>query len=190
MDQKAKQDQPRRPDPHRQPAPAKRVAAPTPDHATLTPAAAVEQPERASAAAILRLQRVGGNQAVQRLLAQRGVQPKLMVGPADDQYDREADRAADSVMRSAAPAAPTGAVAEDDLQRQTAAPAMTPWVQRHALEPKPGDVEVDQEELRLAGLQRQAAGDHEAGFEAGAALEDTLDRRSGHGQPLEPPVRA
>jgi hypothetical protein len=50
---------------------------------------------------LVQLQRVLGNQGVQRLLAQRKLplQTKLTVGEADDQYEQEADQVADSVMR-------------------------------------------------------------------------------------------
>jgi hypothetical protein len=46
-----------------------------------------------------RLQRTLGNQAMLRFLHARAIQPKLTVGPADDAYEREADRMADAVMR-------------------------------------------------------------------------------------------
>ena len=47
---------------------------------------------------IPRLTRAVGNSAMNRLL--RGaIQPQLTVGPADDKYEREADRVADEVMR-------------------------------------------------------------------------------------------
>ncbi|HYJ79141.1 MAG TPA: DUF4157 domain-containing protein, partial [Longimicrobiaceae bacterium] len=53
-----------------------------------------------SGMALTRLQRAAGNQALSRLLAGRGgtIQPKLMVGPVGDAYERQADAAADAVM--------------------------------------------------------------------------------------------
>jgi hypothetical protein len=39
-----------------------------------------------------------GNQAVQRLIDSRAVQPKLVVGAPNDAYEQEADRVADQVM--------------------------------------------------------------------------------------------
>jgi hypothetical protein len=45
------------------------------------------------------LQRTLGNAGMSRLLRAGGIQPKLTVGPADDEYEREADRVADDVMR-------------------------------------------------------------------------------------------
>jgi hypothetical protein len=60
---------------------------------------------------IVELQRVIGNQGVQRLLAgQRRsatggilVQTKLQVGPANDQYEQEADKVAHEVMTKSEP---------------------------------------------------------------------------------------
>jgi hypothetical protein len=51
---------------------------------------------------VQRLQQSRGNQAVQAL-AERGVQPKLTVDAPDTPAEREADRVADEVMRTAAP---------------------------------------------------------------------------------------
>jgi hypothetical protein len=55
-------------------------------------------------AALTQLQRAVGNCAMHRML-RAAVQPKLTVGPADDEYEREADRVAESVMRMPAPPA-------------------------------------------------------------------------------------
>jgi len=54
---------------------------------------AVQDNASLSAGHILQLQRIVGNRATERLLT-RPVQPKMCVGPADDAYEREADRAA------------------------------------------------------------------------------------------------
>ncbi len=50
-------------------------------------------------AGIDRLQRALGNRGMARLLRSGAIQAKLAVGPADDEYEREADRVADDVMR-------------------------------------------------------------------------------------------
>lgn len=58
-------------------------------------------------AGVLALQRTAGNRAVEHMLAQRlhrqpsplTIQPSLVVGEADDVYEREADRVAKHVMR-------------------------------------------------------------------------------------------
>src|SRR5262245_50422552 len=76
------------------------------------------------------LQRSIGNRALNNLLVSHAVQPKLTVGQPDDEYEREADRVADQVMRMAEPR-PNGAAqrvapvvqrvckeCEEKLQRQ------------------------------------------------------------------------
>ncbi len=75
-----------------------------------------------SARDVLYLQRAAGNRAVTRLLAPRRdavVQAKLTVGPADDRYEREAERVADTVTRAiqrrATPAAPAEEAAPSPL---------------------------------------------------------------------------
>jgi len=52
---------------------------------------------------ILRLQRAVGNRAISRVLQSRTIQPKLTVRHPDDEYEREADRVADQVMRMPQP---------------------------------------------------------------------------------------
>jgi hypothetical protein len=59
---------------------------------------AIANPGRAAPADILALQRAAGNRAVTRL-----IQAKLMVGPAGDRYEQEADRVADQVLTMPAP---------------------------------------------------------------------------------------
>jgi hypothetical protein len=49
-------------------------------------------------ASVVDLQRVIGNQAVQRLLINQGIQAKMTVGAADDSFEREADSVASQVM--------------------------------------------------------------------------------------------
>lgn len=75
------------------------------------------RPGAATPRGVLALQRRFGNRAVNQTI----VQPKLQVGPADDPYEREADRMAERVVRGpvAAPPPPTGPGAA--VQRQTLA---------------------------------------------------------------------
>lgn len=101
---------------------------------------------------ILQLQRTLGNRRVAQLIQARcltpqgrliGLQPKLTVGAADDQYEQEADRVARQVtsMPDAVPAnsiqpapAPEEKPAEEDkdkiLQGKSLAAGITPFVQR------------------------------------------------------------
>jgi outer membrane protein OmpA-like peptidoglycan-associated protein len=51
------------------------------------------------------LSRAVGNRTLHRLLRAHSVQPKIAVGPVDDEYEREADRVADDVMRLPDPSA-------------------------------------------------------------------------------------
>src|SRR5947209_8149292 len=69
---------------------------------------AAVNPGQASPADMLSLQHAYGNGAVQRLLANQGVQAKLTVGAAHDSYEQEADRMADQVMRTSS-TSPVGA---------------------------------------------------------------------------------
>src|SRR3979490_81998 len=57
-----------------------------------------------------------GNQAVQRLIDSRAVQPKLTVGPTNDSYEQEADRVASQVMGMAPPTG-AGAAGGQSIQR-------------------------------------------------------------------------
>ncbi len=71
---------------------------------------------------LLYLQRKVGNHALANALhrnaRQRGVQPKLMVGPADDRFEREADETAGHVMRMVAPIRREDDIAQpDSIQR-------------------------------------------------------------------------
>jgi hypothetical protein len=70
-----------------------------PQRASLRQGPAASSPTRP---AITRLQRAAGNRAVYRMLG-AVVQPKLTMGPVDDEYEREAERVAQTVMRMPAP---------------------------------------------------------------------------------------
>lgn len=52
-----------------------------------------------SCTAIGHLQRTLGNRGMDRLLRFGAIQAKLTVGASDDEYEREADRIADEVIR-------------------------------------------------------------------------------------------
>jgi hypothetical protein len=90
---------------------------------------ALHTPSALSAADVTALQRTMGNVAVQRLLAGRVapeqprsaralvVQPKLNVGPADDKYEREADRVAEQIAGNAH-SMPVAAASQHSVQRR------------------------------------------------------------------------
>ena len=78
-----------------------------------------------------RLQRAIGNRALRNVLRNSGIQRKLAVSDPNDKHEREADRVADEVMRSASPQspvasgvqgiqlAPSGPSEDDTVQPQT-----------------------------------------------------------------------
>ena len=78
---------------------------------------ALEDPAQASPAEMLQLQRAAGNRAVSGLIQVSLIQARLRVGPVGDAYEQQADRMADQVMRSPAPAIQRqGAPEEEELQ--------------------------------------------------------------------------
>ena len=92
---------------------------------------------------VLRLQRTIGNRAVSQLLHARHrpttrttpIQAKLMVGPAGDSYEQEADRVAEQVVNRPAAVGAQSAVQrqaeeEEEIQTKPLAASITPLVQR------------------------------------------------------------
>ena len=61
------------------------------------------RPPRAPVHPIIQFQQTIGNQAVQRLLRSRTIQPKLAISQPGDSYEQEADQVADQVMRTPDP---------------------------------------------------------------------------------------
>src|SRR6266571_3973421 len=55
---------------------------------------------------------------IRRILQTPQIQPKLTVGPSDDEFEQEADRVADEVMRMPDPAAASGAPEPPRIQRK------------------------------------------------------------------------
>src|ERR1041384_262448 len=152
---------------------------------------------------ILTLQRTVGNRAVQQIL-QRGrrstIQAKLAVGPANDHYEREADRVAASVMsESAKPTIQRQASEEEDntIKTKPIAFSIPPFIQRQE-----ADEDEDESPIQtkpLATIQRQETPDEEdenpvqlrsdahsdrshSSVEPG--VEYGIDRARGGGQPL------
>ena len=107
-----------------------------PQRAAARPARQGAMPARAG---IDHLQRALGNRGMYHLLRSGAIQAKLAIGPADDEYEREADRLADDVMRMPEPAsgltaqrAPVGIQrmccleCGEEVQRQPAAARRAP----------------------------------------------------------------
>jgi hypothetical protein len=97
------------------------------------PQHALAEPGSAQPGELLNLQRMGGNQAVLRLL-----QTKLTVGAAGDRYEQEADRVADEVMSKPAPSREPQSVQrqgeEDELQFKPLESSISSMVQTQAEE--------------------------------------------------------
>ena len=142
------------------------------------------------------LQRLLGNQGVQRLLAANPglAQAKLTVGAADDAYEQEADRVAGEVMSMQAPAASAGVQrqedeggeAEDDELIQGKRDAnlalmrISNFVQR---DPFGGEVDDDIQEKRI---QRAEDGQDLMGsFDVEGQLEGQIQSQKGGGQAMD-----
>ena len=92
---------------------------------------AVADPGQAPPADILALQRAAGNRAVNNLITTRTGRPRLqaslMVGPAGDAYEQEADRIADQVLANAPAPAPAQSLQRQEEEEEVQA---QPLVQR------------------------------------------------------------
>jgi pimeloyl-ACP methyl ester carboxylesterase len=99
---------------------------------------ALEDPARATPTSVLAVQRAVGNRAAARI-----VQTKLMMGAAGDQYEQEADRVADHVMRTAAleeeeiQTKPIVQRAPDEEEEIQAKPPVQRAVEEEAIQTKP-----------------------------------------------------
>jgi hypothetical protein len=49
---------------------------------------------------VLQFQKTAGNKAVQKLIKSRALQAKLNISQPNDQYEQEADRVAEQVMKN------------------------------------------------------------------------------------------
>ncbi len=89
----------------------------------------------------IQLYRNIGNQAVQRMLEAKTIQAKLKIGEPDDDYEEEADRTADQVMRMPISGCP-GCQGEEEktIRTKPLAGEITQSVQRQAAGPVSGDV--------------------------------------------------
>ena len=146
----------------------------------------------ASHSNMLQLQRILGNRCVTRLIQAKritaegritGIQRKLTVGAAGDQYEREADHIARQIVDM-----PDSAVAESSRQHsplQESQP-QTPQAQPHpSLQNAKfsGAPPLPQSQPTSAtSVQRESAGLSEA-FDAGDEVESQLSQSKGQGQP-------
>jgi peptidoglycan hydrolase-like protein with peptidoglycan-binding domain len=158
-----------------------------PKRSAASPTAHSVSPRAASG----RLQRALGNQGMQRLLRSGAIQPKLTVGPADDEYEREADRVADTVMRMPEPGA-VAAVRGAAISVQRACPSCEEEeaLQRaplSRLQRKCTQCEEEEEEIRSLTVQRKA---NSAATTAGLEVPEDFVRDLGAGQVLDTVTQA
>jgi hypothetical protein len=163
-----------------------------------TPTVSPETPSKADD--LMDLQRVIGNQAMQRLIGQADgpsrpatfIQTKLTVGAADDPYEREADAVAHQVMST-----PDTASAGESVQRageedELAAKRLPQVVQRAGEEDElaakrlPEIVQRVGEEDELATSRDDMMGS----FEVGGDVENQIQTSKGGGQPLPDSTRS
>jgi Domain of unknown function (DUF4157) len=199
-----------------QPGHAEKAVQRANDSATIIQRAQALPASELSASDIQALQRTIGNRGVQRLLAAQlaasstpaatarpVVQAKLMVGPAVDHYEQEADRIAQQVTSE--PVSASGAKSiqrqadeDEPVQRKPLAASITPLVQR---QPQPG--EEDEPVQMPPSVQRQPAVEEDEpvqakktaasaseGFVAPDQFASRLRANRGNGSSLPEPVRA
>ena len=113
-----------------------------------------------------RLQRAVGNRVLNSLLRSRTIQPKLTISQPDDEYEREADRVADRVMRMPDPTTNAVRSAPAQIQRKCHACEEDEKLQRQLSQPAPAKPVVS------------------------TGLESYVASTRGHGQSLSPVARA
>ena len=105
------------------------------------------------------------------------VQAKLVVGPADDEYEREADRVAEQAIRM--PKTPVQRQAdereEEEIQTKPLSGQITHLIQRQG-----GEEEVE-EKLQASSMIQKAG---TKGGQAWPELEESLEQARGGGKPL------
>lgn len=158
-------------------------------------------PFRGGTNPILQLQRTMGNHHMAKLIKAKrltpegrivGLQPKLTVGAADDEYEQEADRIARrviSIPESVASASPHHrSLVEGDTSPARIA-KNKPMRPVDSITP-PAQREIEGEEEETAPIQAKSAGSLSSTFEADANVESQIKRSKGRGSPLPDSVRS
>jgi hypothetical protein len=166
----------------------------------MQPGAALQRahvaPSALTSSDVMALQRTIGNQAVQRLLSsnqtepnpspagQIVIQPKLVVGPAQDRYEQEADNVAQQVMRM--PVSARAVAQRDALKTQTKS-------QAPLKSPNPSITPLNMRQRRDdTKLQASSAAPGTVGMEGGPVggdIESSIRRAKGGGKALSDTVR-
>jgi Domain of unknown function (DUF4157) len=149
-----------------------------------------------------RLQRALGNRGMARLLRSGVIQAKLAVGPADDGYEREADRMADEAMRMPEPQALASQRTPLQVQRMCLACEDETGLRRNpdptkeTTEEDEGLLQAKQEGdcsallvARSSGVAGQAHGGAKDEATAPPALEAALHASRGGGREMPPALR-
>ncbi len=154
------------------------------------PARPAPAPFQLDTASVIDLQRVIGNQAVQRLMADAGIQAKMTVGAADDAYEREADAVANQVISASAQApvqrAALGEEEEEPLQMmriQRAGPEEEELQMRRDSIQRQASPEEEELQMSRASIQR-AGGDLSGSFDVESGIEQQIQKSQGSGQAL------
>ncbi len=124
---------------------------------------------------ILFLQRTIGNQAVQRLIKSGNLQAKLRIGHPGDEYEQEADRVADAVMRMPNPEI----ISRNELHIQRSCPACD----ENELKRQPIKEEEEEEKLQAKTTSDRIP-------EIDPNIESYIQSLNGGGQPLSEDSRA
>lgn len=158
-----------------------------------TPTVSPETPSKADD--LMDLQRVIGNQAMQRLIGQADgasrpatfIQTKLTVGAADDPYEREADAVAHQVMTTPDTASAGASVQRAGEEDELAAKRIQRAGEEDELAAKrlPQIVQRAGEEDELATSRDDMMGS----FEVGGDVENQIQTSKGGGQPLPDTTR-
>ncbi len=140
---------------------------------------------------VQQLQRTYGNQYVQRLVDHvsrkriEGVQTKLTVGPAGDEYEREADRVAKQVVGMPDSPARESAQRQEEEEELQMKPLQR-QEEEEELQMKPLQRQEEEEELPMKTLQREIGAE---GGNVGPEAEQTIQQARGSGQSLPDDVR-
>jgi hypothetical protein len=134
---------------------------------------------------IAQLQRTLGNRRVVQLIQAKQLTPagkiprKLTVGPADDQYEQEADRVARQVVSM-----PNAEASNSQERRATSLADSLPGTTNGPLSQRPAT-----EKQKAEPIRTKAAGSSAGGFDAGADVETQVRLSKGRGGSLPEPVR-
>jgi hypothetical protein len=129
-----------------------------------------------------RLSRAIGNRGVHQLLRSHGVQPKMTVGPVDDEYEQEAHRVADDVMRMPDPGLSPIQRTPVRVQRKCSqCEAEEEKVQRTPADVQRACAECEKEKVQRLGESGEGP--------AMSVDEGAMSGLEGGGRPLQEPTR-